>query len=132
MELSTVVGVVGILVGFPQCIEGYQAIFRKVKTSSEGEMPTDNPRSNFLPACLLLGGILCVAFGGWAIGAHPFRPVVEQKQVFIDKPIPCPITEQKTGPATARGGHDAFAHSGSGGDTLTVTPPPASPPKNSH
>jgi len=68
----------------------------------------------------IVGAVAAGTLGGYLIG-HPIKG--EEKTVYVDKPVPvpCPITEQKNGPATARGGHDATAHSGSN-DTNTSIP----------
>jgi hypothetical protein len=81
-----------------------------------------------IAALLLLGTILTITFGAWMFFAKPLRPTEKTVTVTVEKSIPCPPSEQKNGPATARGGRDANAHSGNG-DTFNAAPPQA-PPSN--
>ena len=66
---------------------------------------------------------------GFYIKYNPPKPDIRIVEKLI--PAPCPLTEQKTGPATARGGHDATAHSGNG-DTFNAAPPQAPPANTPH
>jgi len=80
---------------------------------------------------LFIGAGVTLMFGTWMFISKPLRPTVQTVTVenVIEKPVPCPITQQKNGPATARGGRDAYAHSGNG-DTFNSSPP-QKPPTNS-
>jgi hypothetical protein len=103
-------------------IKGQYKVWDKTK---EGIM-TDKPSIPFVLWMLLLGACLSAFTGVW-MGYHPPKPQI----VTVDRAVEknCPATQ--TGPATARGGHDATAHSGNG-DTFNAVPPQAPPATSPH
>jgi hypothetical protein len=92
---------------------------------------THSPNFSLLMAVLLVLGFGATAGSLVYIHDHPqIKTVTVEKVVTVDKPIPCPTSQQKNGPATARG-KIAIAHSGNN-DTNTVAPPEASPSNSPH
>ncbi|MGF7178744.1 hypothetical protein [Tunturiibacter psychrotolerans] len=107
-------------------IKGEHKVWQKTK---EGNM-TDKPSIPLVVWLLIIGACLSAFIGVW-MGYHPPQPKIVTVTREVEKPITCPITEQKTGPSTARGGRDVNAHSGNG-DNFNAAPPQAPPanPKN--
>src|SRR5579862_1461886 len=96
------------------------------KRTREGAL-TDKPSFPFVAGLLIFGAMVSAFIGVW-MGFNPPQPKIVTTERVVEKLVPCQPT--KTGPATARGGRDANAHSGNG-DTFNAAPPqapPANPP----
>ena len=138
MEFSNVVALCCLGLAIPQGLGAFYSLVersrRRKKELAEGIVIEDKSTPLGIAVLMLLGTILIIVFGTWMFVAKPFRPIEKIVTVTVEKPVQCPPSEQKAGPATARGGRDAVAHSGSGGDTLTISPEaPAKPPaQNPH
>lgn len=122
MELSTAVSIGS---GVPQGAAALIFLWDRFRAKAPDAKITSNGRSLFLAVLLLAGVALTVGAGVWF---HDHPNIIE-KRVEVEKlvPIPCPITQQKNGPATVRGA-GGIAHSGNG-DTYA---PSATPPKPQH
>jgi hypothetical protein len=137
MEVSNGIALACLAIAIPQGLSACWQLYDRRQTRQrelrEGIVISNESNPPLIALLLLLGTIATVWFGAWMYFEKPLRPVVQTVTVekVVEKPIPCPIALQKNGPATARGGHDAIAHSGNG-DTFTQTPPPAPPTKVPH
>jgi len=132
MELSNIVGIWCAVMSTLQGIGAFYALAdrrAKKELESEGNMAF---KSNSLVTSILLfiGCAVTLVFMTWMFLSKPLRPTekIVDRPVVVKEYVPCPPATEKTGPATARGGRDATAHSGHG-DTFNAAPPQA-PPAN--
>ena len=125
MDTSNKIALVCLAIAVPQGLSAlYQLRDRHLTRQKElrdGVVISDKSHPLFIALLLLVGTVATVWFGAWMYFDKPLRPATQTVTVekTVEKLAPCPITTQRNGPATARGGRDAFAHSGSGGDTVT-------------
>jgi hypothetical protein len=130
MELTQIVSIGSFVLGIPQGIIGAVQLFRWNKRRQSEATEAIREQSPTVQACILILIAFLMMFCGFWLWYHPVKPKIATVEKIVEKPIPCPITQQKTGSATARG-HVAIAHSGNG-DTTTVAPPQESPSKSPH
>jgi hypothetical protein len=124
MELTQAVALGSFVLAIPQGIIGLAQLFSWNKQKKSGNALTLSKNPTIQATILMLAAFLMVFSGFW-LWYHPLKATIIEKPVTIEKQIPCPIIQQKNGPATARG-KIAIAHSGNN-DTNTVAPPQASP-----
>jgi hypothetical protein len=110
-------GLYTILCAISTALQGASAFLTingqyKVWEKTKEETITDKPSIPFVVWMLLLGAFLSAFTGVW-MGYHPPKPQV----VTVDRAVEKNCLATQTGPATARGSHDATAHSGNG-DTM--------------
>ena len=117
MELSNKIAILCLAIGLPQGLVAVRQLYagwkRREKELREGVVIADKGGPVLISLALLFCMVLAVWLGAWMYFDKPLRPttntVVTEK--VVQKLVPCPLTQQKTGPATARG-RSAIAHSG--------------------
>jgi hypothetical protein len=124
MEFSNLVGLWGALMS---TLQGIGAVYglvdrsQKRKLEKEGTPVLSKFNPLLISILLFIGTAATIAFATWMFVAKPLRPKIQtvEQKIYVDKPIPCPPSEQKNGTATARG-KQAIAHSGNGDNYKTA------------
>jgi len=121
MDPSRAAGIVTLVLSIPQGLSALFQIIDRLNSKKTKAPMTSSKRTGYLASLLFLGTVGCIVFGSWILLADPFRPVIVERTVTVEKHAPCPATS--TGPATAKSGANgtSVAHSGSG-DTNTIQP----------
>lgn len=117
MELSNKIAILCLAIGLPQGFvavrELYMAWKRHEKELRDGAVASGKGSPVLASLSLLVCVVVAVWLGAWMYFDKPLRPVTKTavSEKVVEKIVPCPLTQQKTGPATARG-RSAIAHSG--------------------
>jgi hypothetical protein len=124
MDPSRTIGIVALVLSVPQ---GFAALFQIID-----RINSKKRRTWILAGFLFLSTLTCIVFGSWILFADPFRPIIKEKTVNVEKLVPCPVPPPtKSGAATTRGAQSP-AITGSGNPVTYGQPvggQPASPKK---